>query len=107
MLGVVVGELRKREQMLPVILLVVDEDLKVLLEDLVHPFRLTVGFGVVSRGKVGLDAKQLTQRPPETGDEMFPMVGDDVRRGPMLGEDMHQEEHSEILSIDIPMGRNE
>ena len=80
--------------MLPVILLVVDEDPKVLLKDLVHPFRLTVGFGVVSHGKVGLDAKQLTQGPPEAGDEVFAVVGDDIRRGPMLGEDMHQKEHS-------------
>ena len=93
--------------MLPVILLVVDEDPEVLLEDLVHPFRLTVGFGVVSRGEVGLDAKQLTQGPPETGDEMFSTVGDNVQRGPMLGEDMHQKEHSEILGINIPMGRDE
>ena len=50
MLSVVVGKFRKREQMLPVILLVVDEDPVVLLEDLVHPFCLTVSFGVVSHG---------------------------------------------------------
>ena len=37
MLGVVVGELCEREQMLPVILLVVDEDPKALLKDLAHP----------------------------------------------------------------------
>ena len=93
--------------MLPVILLVVDEDPEVLLEDLVHLFRLTVSFGVVSRGEVGLDAKQLTQGPPETGDEMFAAVRDNVQQGPMLGEDMHQKEHSEILGINILMGRDE
>ena len=60
MLGVVVGELCKGKQMLPVILLVVDEDPKVLLEDLVHPFCLPVSFWMVCHGEVGLDAKQLT-----------------------------------------------
>ena len=60
MLGVVVGELCKGKQMLPVILLVVDEDPKVLVEDLVHPFRLPVGFRMVCCREVGLDAKQLT-----------------------------------------------
>ena len=85
MLGVVVGEFRKGEQMLPVILLIVDEDLKVLLEDLVYLFCLPISFRMICHGEVGLDAKQLTQGPPETGDEMFPTVGDDVGRGPMLG----------------------
>ena len=57
--------------------------------------------------KVGLNAKQLTQGPPETGDEVFAMVGDNIRWGPMFGEDMHQKEHSEILGVNIPMGRDE
>ena len=46
-------------------------------------------------------------RPPETGDEVFPMVRDDVGRGSMLGEDMYQEEHSKILGINILMGHDE
>ena len=91
MLGVVVGKFHKGEQMLPVILLIVDEDPKVLL-DLVYSFRLPIGFRMICHGEVGLDAKQLTQGPEEMGDEMFPMVGDDVGRGPMLGEDVHQKE---------------
>ena len=93
--------------MLSVILLVVDEDPKVLLEDLVHPFRLPVSFRMVCRGEIGLDAKQSTQGLPEMGDEMFPMVGDDVRRGSMFGEDMYQKEHSKILGINIPMDCDE
>ena len=62
MLSVVIGEFRKREQMLPVILLVVDEDPEVLLEDLVHPFCLTVGFRVVSCGKVSVAAAKASSR---------------------------------------------
>ena len=60
MLSVVIGKFHKREQILPVILLVVDENPKVLLKDLVHPFRLPVGFRMVCCREVGLDAKQLT-----------------------------------------------
>ena len=41
------------------------------------------------------------------GDEVFPMVGDDVGRSSMLGGDMYQKEHSKILGINIPMGRDE
>ena len=57
MLGVVVGKFCKREQMLPVILLIVDEDPKVLLEDLVHLFCLPIIFGMICCGEVSLDAK--------------------------------------------------
>ena len=107
MLGVVVGEFHKGGQMLPVILLIVDEDLKVLLKDLVYSFHLPIGFRTICHGEVGLDAKKLTQGPPETGDEMFPTVRDDVGRCPMLGEDVHWKEHSKILGINILMGCNE
>ena len=72
--------------MLPVILLVVDEDPQVLLEELVHLFCLPVSFRMICHGEVGLDAKQSTQRPPEMGDEVFPAVRDDVGRGSMLRE---------------------
>ena len=92
--------------MLPVILLVVDEDLKVLLKDLVHLFCLPVSFRMISCREVGLDAKQLTQRPPEIGDKVFPAVGDDVRRGSMPREDVDQERHSKILSINILLGHD-
>ena len=93
--------------MLPVILRIVDEEPKVLLEDLVYSFHLPIGFRMIFHGEVGLDAKQLTQGPPETGDEMFPTVGDDVGRGSMLREEVYQEKHSKILSINIPMGCDE
>ena len=56
-LGVVVGKLCKGEQMLPVILLVVNEDLKVLLEDLAHPFHLPISLGMIHCGEISLDAK--------------------------------------------------
>ena len=57
MLDVVVGKFCKREQVLPVVLLVVDEDPKVLFEDLVHPFHLPIGFRMIRCGEVSFDAK--------------------------------------------------
>ena len=62
---------------------------------------------MISHGEVGLDAKQSTQGPPETGDEVLPTVRDDVGRGSMLRDDVYQEKHSKILGINIPMGHNE
>ena len=41
------------------------------------------------------------------GDEVFPVVGDDVKRGSMLREDVYQEKYRNILGINIPMGRDE
>ena len=57
MLDVVVGKFCKREQVLPVVLLVVDEDPKVLFKDLVHPFHLPISLGMIHCGEVSLDAK--------------------------------------------------
>ena len=56
-LGVVLGKLCEGEQTLPVILLVVDEDLKVFLKDLVYPFCLPVSLRMICHGEVSLDAK--------------------------------------------------
>ena len=38
---------------------------------------------------------------------MLPMIGVDVRRVPVLREDMHQEDHGEVLGVNALVGRNE
>ena len=53
--SVVVCELCELEEVDPVILLIVDIHLKVLLQDLIDPFCLTVSLKMVGRGQVGLD----------------------------------------------------
>ena len=52
--SIVVSELTKREEARPVVLLVVTEDPKVLLEGLIEPFGLSVAFWVITRGEVNL-----------------------------------------------------
>ena len=44
---VIVLELRKWQQFIPVILLLIDKELEVLLQLLIDPFRLTVSLWVV------------------------------------------------------------
>ena len=52
--SIVVCELTKREEAGPVVLLVIAEDPKVLLEGLIEPFSLSVAFWVITRGEVNL-----------------------------------------------------
>ena len=52
--SIVVSKLTKREKAGPVVLLVVAEDLKVLLEGLIEPFSLSVAFQVITRCEVNL-----------------------------------------------------
>ena len=52
--GIVVSKLTKREKAGPVVLLVVAEDSKILLEGLIEPFGLSVAFQVITRCEVNL-----------------------------------------------------
>ena len=58
--SIVVSELTKREEAGPVVLLVVAEDLKVLLEGLIESFSLSIAFWVITRCEVNLHAQGLT-----------------------------------------------
>ena len=50
MLSIGVGKLCEGLKVLPVVLLVVDKDAKVLFKDLVDSFGLAIGLGMVGRG---------------------------------------------------------
>ena len=52
---VVVGKLSDGEPILPIILLVIDEDSEVLLNILVNLFGLAISLGVIGSGRVLLD----------------------------------------------------
>ena len=58
--SIVVSELTKREEAGPVVLLVVAEDMKVLLEGLIKPFGLSFAFWVITRCEVNLHVQGLT-----------------------------------------------
>lgn len=59
MCRVVVREFCKGQEIGPIVLLVVDVDAKVLFEDLVNAFGLSIGLRVVSCGEVRFDIEQL------------------------------------------------
>jgi hypothetical protein len=66
---IVVGELRKREVLCPVILLMVDEEPEICLHPLVISFRLSVRPRMISRRDVLLYGRQATQFLCELGCE--------------------------------------
>ncbi|KAF8624092.1 hypothetical protein AX17_007219, partial [Amanita inopinata Kibby_2008] len=89
---IVVGKFHKREELGPVVLLVVAEDAEVLLQSLVDAFGLTIAFGMIARCEVELHVKSSTNRVEEAGDELGALIGGDMRGNPVLGEDMDDEE---------------
>ena len=56
MSSVVICELCQRDEVHPIVLLVIDVDSEVLLEDLVDTLHLTIRLWVVGRREVGLDS---------------------------------------------------
>ena len=71
--------------------MVVSVNAKILFEDLVDAFRLTVSFGVVSCGKVGLDMKGVAEGGPESGDKVTSPIGDNILWSAVLGENVFDE----------------
>src|SRR6266481_10104019 len=94
--SVVVCELGKGEEARPVVLLVVAVDTEVLFQSLVSALSLSVTFWVVSRGEVQLHVQGGAKGPEELGHEFRPMVGSDMRRDTVLGENMEDEKLHEV-----------
>ena len=59
--SVVVGELRKRQKVTPIVLVIVDVDPQVLLQDLIQALCLTVSLRVISGGEVLLDVEEMAE----------------------------------------------
>ena len=105
--GVVVCELSKRKEILPVVLLVVAEGAQVLLEDLVDALGLAVGLRVERRRHVGLYIEEGKEMAPEVGREQLIAVGHNV--GGKAVEAMHilEEELGNVGSVGCGLGRGE
>jgi hypothetical protein len=76
--SVVVRKLGKREEVDPVILLVVDEAAQILLEGLVGALSLSVRFRMESRRERGRSVAKLEKLSPEMGTELGAPVADDI-----------------------------
>ena len=76
---VVVGKLSNAEPINPVILVVVDVEMQVLLQLLVHPFCLAVRLWMVGGGGVIFDAHQSVEVDGKLGLKLRSLVMDDLR----------------------------
>ena len=76
--GIVVCELREREKLSPVVLLVVAVNPDVLFHCLISAFGLSVAFRMVTGGEVKLHIESFSERPEEMRDELHSAVGGDV-----------------------------
>ena len=82
--GIIVGELCQRQEIGPVVLLVVAVNPKVLLQGLVRPFCLSITFGVVTRCEVELYVECGSEQAEEVRDEFGASVRSDMGRNSML-----------------------
>ena len=76
--GIVVCELREREKLSPVVLLVVAVNPDVLFQCLIGVFGLSVAFRMVTGGEMKLHIESFSERPEEVRDELRSAIGGDV-----------------------------
>ena len=69
-------ELRQGEEVRPVVLLLIDEYPKVLLQFLIDPLRLSITLWVIGCGGRYLNPKYMVQLPSELCYELRTLVGD-------------------------------
>ena len=76
--GIVVCELREREKLSPVVLLLVAVNPDVLFQCLICAFGLSIAFRMVTGGEMKLHIESFSERPEEMRDELRSAVGGDV-----------------------------
>ena len=76
--GIVVCELREREKLSPVVLLVVAVNPDVLFQCLISAFGLSVAFRMVTRGEMKLHIESFSEKPEKMRDELRSAIGGDV-----------------------------
>ena len=76
--GIIVCELREREKLSPVVLLVVAVNLDVLFQCLISAFGLSIAFRMVTGDEVKLHIESFSERPEEMRDKLCSAVGGDM-----------------------------
>lgn len=97
---VIVLEFCEWEEVCPVVLPLVDEDLEVLLQLLVDSFSLAITLWVVGSGGGELNPKHSVEFPSEFGYKLWSAVRYDLARESMVFPDMLKEEASSSSSRD-------
>ncbi len=90
--SIIVCELRKWQELGPIVLLIVGIYPQILLKRLVHSLGLSISFRVVARGEVEMDIKGLAQGTEEMGNELRTPVGGDVRGNSMFRKHIEEEQ---------------
>src|SRR6266581_8691608 len=90
--SIIVCELRKWQELGPIVLLIVRVYLQILLKRLVHSLGLSISFQVIARGEVETDIKGLAQGMEEMGNKLRTPVGGDVRGNSMFRKHIEEEQ---------------
>jgi len=77
-------------------LLVIAIDLEVLFQSLVHLFSLSISFGMISGGEVEFHVKCGAEGLEKMWDKLHVVIGIDVARDTVLGEDVENKELHEL-----------
>jgi hypothetical protein len=107
MRSIVVCEFGQWKEFGPVVLLVVTVDPKYLFEGLVRSFGLTIAFGVIARSEVELHVEERCEGTKEVSHELRSTVRGYMLRYSVLGEDMFDEEPSQLGGVDLGCRRDE
>jgi hypothetical protein len=105
--NVVERKLSKGEELCPVVLLVGAVHPDVLFEGLIHAFRLSVSFRVMTGSKMHLHVEQFAQCAEERGDEFRASVTSDVGRDSVFREDVNKEDPGELGRVDVSVTGDE
>ena len=105
--GIVVSKFRKREQDIPVILLIIAKYPQVLFQGLIGPLGLSVTFGVVSGGEVELHVKCFSEGAEKSGNELRTLVRGYMFGNAMLREDMHDEYCCKVFGCTVNCSQDE
>jgi hypothetical protein len=94
--SVIECKLSKREKLSPVVLVIRTIHADVLLEGLIHVFRLSVGLRMMAGRKMHGHIEKFTQCAEEGGNEFRASVGSDVGRNTVFGKYVDKEESGEL-----------
>jgi hypothetical protein len=104
MLPVIVTEFGYRQPFGPIILLLIDEDAKILLNILIHSLRLSISSRMKGGRSILSDAEEVKQIPNVFVDEMRVTVVYDFPRKPMIAEDPVSKDFCKPFCSKLNMG---
>jgi len=93
---IVVGEFGEREQIKPIVLLMINEDVEARFQSLVHAFRLSVSLRMEGTGFARVDFENGRKRRPEVGRKDRTMIGDNGIGKSMQSDDVGDKEAREV-----------